>query len=494
VSQVDVEEIIRKSENLATLPGIAMEILAAVRNEKAGLNEIADILSKDPPLSAKVLRMINSPFYGLPRKVTSVPLAVNLLGINTVKNLALSFSLIRNYNQGNGSSFDHTLFWKNSLIAAVAAKLIGEQLLASGAEDVFFLGLLHNIGVFVLSQCLPEKYELVAKEVEAGSCTDHEAEKKIIGINHMQVGGFLVDKWGLPDNFSIPISYHHYPERLPEAAVEAEGYTKLLYLAALISDFLAQKNINYLKQLEETWVKYDLADKIRLDDIIEQIDKNTKDILPLFEIRVDKQENYLHLIEEARKELINLSSSIVTDLLKQEKIIATLKEQTLRDSLTGLFNYKGFRQFLKNEFYRAQRYRSKLALAIVDFDLFKAINDTFGHLAGDLVLRTVARHMTDCFRESDIIARYGGEEFAIIMPETDSTGAMIAVERLRQQLASLAIEFEGKSVQVSVSIGVASLEAEADITHDDLLDMADRALYQAKAEGRNRCCLYSTPK
>ena len=108
------EQIVRNIEDLPTLPGIAMRILEAVKKEGANLEEIGDVLSTDPPLSAKVLKIINSPFYALPRKITSVPHAVSLLGINTVKSLALSFSLVKGFKKGR-SEFDYTLFWKTSL-------------------------------------------------------------------------------------------------------------------------------------------------------------------------------------------------------------------------------------------------------------------------------------------------------------------------------------------------------------------------------------------
>ena len=121
-SSQNIEEIIQDHKDLPTLPGIAMRILDAVGKNQINLKEIADIISTDPPLSAKVLQLINSPFYGLPTKITSVQRAINLLGLNTVKNLALSFSLLNEHKNGHNGDFDYTMFWKNSLVSAIAAK------------------------------------------------------------------------------------------------------------------------------------------------------------------------------------------------------------------------------------------------------------------------------------------------------------------------------------------------------------------------------------
>ena len=121
--------IFLKMDRLPTLPGIAMRILEAVQKEDPDLNEIGNIISSDPPLSAEVLKIVNSAFYGLPSKVTTIFHAINLLGINTVKNLALSFSLVKNFQIQSSVSFDYTVFWKDSLVGSVAARLLAEKIL-----------------------------------------------------------------------------------------------------------------------------------------------------------------------------------------------------------------------------------------------------------------------------------------------------------------------------------------------------------------------------
>ena len=229
----EIEEVLKGSEKLPTLPGIAMRILEVVRNEETSLKEIADVLSADPPLSAQVLKLINSPFYGVRTQVTSVPHAVNLLGLNTVKNLALSFSLLRDYQKSKGQDFDYTNFWKQSLIGAVSSKLIAEKVVPSFAEDAFFLGLIHNIGILASSQCMPKQYSLVLKEKARAVCSYHEAENQILGFNHMEVGEYLIRAWGLPETFFVPVRYHHNPEYLETTNSGIELLTKVLHLSSL---------------------------------------------------------------------------------------------------------------------------------------------------------------------------------------------------------------------------------------------------------------------
>ncbi|MCU0578777.1 MAG: HDOD domain-containing protein, partial [Desulfobacterota bacterium] len=198
--------------NLPTLPGVAMKILEAVRSEETSLNVIADILSKDPPLTAKILGLINSAFYRLPSKVTSISHAVKLLGIQTVKKVALSFSLVRSFAGDPQGTFDYGKFWRDSLIAAVFSRLLAEKVLPAKVEDAFTLGLLHDIGVLALNVTMPKQYSLVIQEMALTGCPMPEAEERIIGFDHQDVGSFLTRSWDLPEIFFLPIARHHCPE------------------------------------------------------------------------------------------------------------------------------------------------------------------------------------------------------------------------------------------------------------------------------------------
>ena len=172
---------------------------------------------------------------------------------------------------------------------------------------------------------------------------------------------------------------------------------------------------------------------------------------------------------------------------KVEKSNAELKEQVVRDGLTGLFNHRHFKEVLEKEVARAARYQRSLCLIMADVDHFKSYNDTHGHPAGDVLLVTLAELITARLRTVDIPVRYGGEEFAILLPETDWRGGKIVAENLRERVESH--PFEGAGTQplgmISLSLGIAAYPGEANEAWS-LLKMADEALYQAKESGRNR--------
>jgi diguanylate cyclase (GGDEF)-like protein/PAS domain S-box-containing protein len=156
-----------------------------------------------------------------------------------------------------------------------------------------------------------------------------------------------------------------------------------------------------------------------------------------------------------------------------------------QDGLTGVRNRRYFMEGAEAEFARARRHQRSVALLILDADHFKQVNDTFGHNAGDAVLRRLAEVCRANLREIDVIGRIGGEEFAIAMPETDLDAARAAAERIRSRLSEQIVMVDGESVRFTVSVGIAMAE-DRDNSIDDLMRRADQALYQAKHAGRNR--------
>jgi diguanylate cyclase (GGDEF)-like protein len=171
---------------------------------------------------------------------------------------------------------------------------------------------------------------------------------------------------------------------------------------------------------------------------------------------------------------------------------ATLYDKVQRlsitDGLTGLFVHRHFQARLDEEIKRAERYHEPLSLLMLDIDFFKKFNDSYGHLAGDAVLKRVATLLREHMGSSDVPARYGGEEFSVILPKQDKKESAIKAERLRQDIEADLLSYEGKDLKVTVSMGLAAFPEDA-MTKKGVIDKADQALYKAKHEGRNRLIL-----
>jgi two-component system cell cycle response regulator len=183
-----------------------------------------------------------------------------------------------------------------------------------------------------------------------------------------------------------------------------------------------------------------------------------------------------------------LSLHLTIKRLQDELMVknATLARLSTVDALTGLRSRRYAMEFLSVEFLRARRYHTPLGLIMADLDLFKDVNDSYGHPAGDAVLRGVSEILLSAIRATDVAARYGGEELLVVMPQNDAQGARMLGERWRAAVENEAFAApDGRLVSVTISVGVAAY-AEEFVTPEDLLSAADRALYVAKEAGRNR--------
>jgi diguanylate cyclase (GGDEF)-like protein len=191
-------------------------------------------------------------------------------------------------------------------------------------------------------------------------------------------------------------------------------------------------------------------------------------------------------------QLLSALASHAASTIERTEEFHTLERLAVTDGLTGLTNYRFFEMRLDEEMRRSRRYGLPLALMLVDIDHFKQVNDLFGHPSGDRVLRDLARLMRETVRETEIVARYGGEEFALILPQTGVEQALIAAERVRATIAAYTFATSDRQrLRLTVSIGVAGWPALPE-TSEELVEAADRALYVAKADGRD-CVRAATP-
>jgi diguanylate cyclase (GGDEF)-like protein len=163
-----------------------------------------------------------------------------------------------------------------------------------------------------------------------------------------------------------------------------------------------------------------------------------------------------------------------------------LQEMANKDGLTGLYNHRFFHEQLSKDFLRARRYHEFLSCVLLDIDYFKKFNDTHGHQTGDVVLSTLGRVIEESIRDSDLAARYGGEEFALVLYHTDTPGAYQVAERLRQMVEDREVHDKDNVLHVTISVGVATFPSQHIENSKALIECADKALYKAKDNGRNR--------
>src|SRR3954468_1072242 len=199
---------IRQCPSLPSLPSIAMQVLELAQKADVDIAEIARIISKDPALSGKILRTVNSSFYGRSQTISTISHAVTILGLQSVKTLVLGFSLVSNLAGKKSKGFKHLHYWKRSVFAATAARMVGAKVDLMQQEELFIAALLSDIGMLVLDRVLGDEYgELCAKHETHPDLLGAEVET--LKMTHAEVGGMLADEWKLPPVLATPIRCHH---------------------------------------------------------------------------------------------------------------------------------------------------------------------------------------------------------------------------------------------------------------------------------------------
>ena len=214
-----VKQVISNINNLPTPPIVFQQIQKALSEEDASAAQVAAILQEDPAISAKVLRLTNSAFYGLPREIETVKQAVVIIGMEAVRNLVLSASVLDMFH---GDSFDRQYqdhFWRHSLAVASASRLVAGKSDTNEPVDIdasFSAGLLHDIGKIIIACYLPDEFkQLVERRQTDTTTSDYDLEEMVFGYNHAQIGGFLGTQWKLPTKLQHAIVFHHEPSKCP---------------------------------------------------------------------------------------------------------------------------------------------------------------------------------------------------------------------------------------------------------------------------------------
>ncbi len=222
MSQPELNRIIDRVEDLPTLPRTVLRITELVNDPKSSARDLARIITDDQVLAARLLKLVNSSFYGFPQRISTITAAIVLLGFDAIRNLLLTTSVFDLFaNRKKFSEFPQEQFWDHSLGCAVGAKVIGDHLRYDKVEELFVSGLLHDIGKIVEMIFMPQEFTKITHLVHKKNILMHSAEAQILGYTHTDVGQLLAEKWNLPPKLTSVIFHHHRPSDGGRFAQEA---------------------------------------------------------------------------------------------------------------------------------------------------------------------------------------------------------------------------------------------------------------------------------
>src|SRR5688572_12267305 len=267
---------IRQCQNLPSLPAIAMQVLDLAQRADGGIAELASVIARDPALSRKIRRTVNGSFYARSQQIGTVSHAVTILGLQSVKTLVLGFSLVSNLASRKSKGFKHLHYWKRSVYAATAARMLGAKVDLMQQEELFIAALLSDIGMLVLDRVLGDEYgELCAK---------HETHPELLGaevenlkMTHAEVGGMLADEWKLPPVLATPIRCHHDPDPVKDPALRR--LTEVVGLAGRIADVFVDANAApAIAQVRQAMLNRYQISGVDCDLLLGEINSRTREV------------------------------------------------------------------------------------------------------------------------------------------------------------------------------------------------------------------------
>lgn len=225
------QRLVNAVEKMPAFPKSVQRIIELSRDINVEAKAIVEVLEKDPVMAARILKVINSAFYGLPRQVSSVGHAVVMLGMNTVKNMALTIAAVGMLPSSNQAGFNTEIYLRHSLVVAGLARLLAQKLGGADSNEAYIAGLLHDFGKVVFAVYMPEEFTQVLTLAKSDALHLHQAEQHVFGIDHTLAGAMLVDKWQFPKALGDCIGKHHQP---PEAG---SMLLRCLFLADQLARF-----------------------------------------------------------------------------------------------------------------------------------------------------------------------------------------------------------------------------------------------------------------
>jgi diguanylate cyclase (GGDEF)-like protein len=502
-------ERVLSSDSLPSVPVVAANILTLSRDPDVDFSRLEKVMSADPALVAKLLRMSNSAYFASHNKITTINEAVVRIGLKITRMTVLSFGLESQISRKIPESFEIDRFWRHALTTAVSARVVAERIRPAKRDDAFAAGILQDLGILALQCAVPDRYAKILESRRAHPTTRiEEVEQRVLGFTHARVGSEMLRSWGIPTEVYGPVRFHHDPES--GTALGASPGTiwlaRVLLFCSKISHLFYSKarGIIHMTIAAEAKEQFNLAREV-LDDILEQVAHDVRQFCGLFDLDPHQIPSYEAVRLAAERELTKVAAkpggAAQAPEVRSEERAAELRqmkaeaEELKRSTADELAELPSRRDFLKRfvvEIARARRYAHSLGFLMLDIDHFKKVNNSYGRPAGDKLLAGLSRFLQKEIRSTDVAARLEGGQFVVLLPETDLNGVIIVAEKFRLGMAEASKSWAPEVPGITVSIGAVHVGFDsAALDASFIIDEADKCLCQGKRSGRN-CTRYAS--
>jgi two-component system cell cycle response regulator len=474
---------------LPSLPAVAVRVLELTQRRDVSMDELASTIQNDQALAAKVLKTVNSSFYGLRRRCTTINGALVMLGLSTVKSLSLGFSLVSALNEGGGGGFDLVAYWRRGLYTAVAGKLLADRTRSPLADEVFLGGLLQDIGMMAMYQTLGKRYLRVIPIAGGDHRQLARAELVELEVQHPEIGAMLVERWKLPEELIAPIRYHERPTAAPP---EHEKMVRCVAVGNIVHDVLTDADpVAALRRLHaraKGWFDCSAADA---EQLVRQAADATREMSSLFRLETGAIAQAEEILERAQRQLKELSRTREAAAGYGASLESVVSDGDTLDPLTGSAGRMELLRTAERDFSAARERGGSLAVLTISIDAFDDLVRSHGAEHADIALVETAALLCERFEGGGaIVGRWADATFAVVVPDMTHDRALRIAADVRGQVetASRSWGIGAAGSSLTVSVGAASLDTAAGRTYpkaQQLLAASARAMEAAAIAGGN---------
>ncbi|MBX3356844.1 MAG: HDOD domain-containing protein [Phycisphaeraceae bacterium] len=479
----DVLEQVLECPRLPSLPAVALRVIELTQDREVAVTDLAEIITRDQALAAKVLRTVNSSFYALSKPCSSINQAIVLLGLTAVKTLALGFTLVGAISKTAADDFDYRAYWRRGLLTGIAAKHIARAAEIGSEEECFLGGLLQDVGMVAMHLGLGRPYREVLAQCAGNHRKLARLELAAFEIQHADVGALIASRWRLPESLVMPIKYHERPTAAPREHAEVVFAVGLGNIACDVLD--AEEPAGPLTRFygrAEQWLRLNAA---QADDVLREVGQVSKEIAALFHLDAGQGPDGEAILARARQRLLSLT------------ITGHAEEPTDggdADPVSGLPTRTPFDRTLIAAFEQCTSGGPPLSLALFDIDGLDELTVRHGDATRDATVVEFARRLGDALASTDsTLYRLDTGRFAALMPGTNTVAATRLAEAARRRIHGVPLVFPPgtaavSSISVSTSAGLVCLDSAGGARFSDaaqFLSYAERAVQAAASAGRN---------
>lgn len=488
----DLLEEVLSCPTLPSLPAVAIEVIELTRDVNVEMDKLAATIQNDQGLSAKVLKTVNSSYYGLRKKCGSIRQAIVVLGLSAVKSLTLGFSLVSSIDLQGKQGFDHNEYWRRGLFTGVAARSIAKAANCEFQDEAFLGGLLQDVGMVALYETLGDRYVRILQQTGGDHRKLSGFEIAEFELQHPDIGAMMATRWKLPEELIQPVKYHERPSAGPNGHIGM--LIKAVGLGNIVADILTSDDPQpALRRFYKKAGEWLALSEQQAEEILEEVTAATHEMAKLFDIDAGDVPDSAEIIKDARNQAVCMSIESPFPSLGENSLDGLLLDSPRFDQDTGLLNAETFEKVLDQAFDESVQSGESITLVRLCFD-----REEDDKPRRPLELRKLVSGVTIILRKhfaesGGVMGRLGDESFAILVPSSSRVVVTRTADAFRSEFEEACKEWE---IPGRTHVGIAYFDHTTRNAYqrvEQLSTAAARAMKASATSGGN-CIKVFTPK